>query len=109
MREGTRLLVFLAVMIVPVPVLLALLALGPGLENPALGAVFWPAKLCARLAGPGPEFGPPGHRWREGTPVQMLADVLGFCLTYVFWLAVILAVLKYRSHRANRVNDRAGR
>lgn len=101
MRAGTRLLAFLAVIFAPTVILSVLIALDPALQNPALDALLWPLKLCVWLAGPSPEVGgSPGHRWREGTPIQLVGILVGLCLSYLFWLAVIIAVLKYRAHRA---------
>src|ERR1700687_3382391 len=38
---------------------------------------FWPVVLCEHLVGRGPTIGPPNRHLHEGTPVHLLAAVVG--------------------------------
>lgn len=65
-----------------------------------LAVVFWPVIICEYLVGAGPSIGPPGAHIHEGTPVHILAAVIGIAFSWMFWssLAVILIRGTGKSH-----------
>lgn len=75
-------------------------------DHPLLHDIFsftllWPVAVCLHLSGPGPRIGPPAMNWHEGTPVQLVAAMIGLGLTWAFYAGVIaLAVWLRRRRRA---------
>ena len=61
-----------------------------------------PVIVCEVLAGPGPSIGPPGAHMHEGTPIHILAAVIGVALSWMFWSSLVLFIKSIRAHRQNR-------
>jgi hypothetical protein len=68
----------------------------------ALVSVFlWPVFLCEFLAGPGPSIGPPSKHLHEGTPVHMLAAVVGVALSWMFWSSLIFFLIRAKNRQSS--------
>ena len=67
-----------------------------------LAVVFWPVDICEHLVGPGPSIGPPGAHLHEGTPVHMLAAVIGMAFSWMFWSSLALILIRIRAGVHNR-------
>lgn len=86
-------------------VVTALLSIFPQLLDisfpPAVDLVsvplLWPVVVCEHLVGPGPSMGSPGRHLHEGTPIHLLAAVVGVALSWMFWTSVAILVISYRS------------
>ena len=59
-------------------------------------AVLWPVTVCVYLSGPGPAIGPPEKHMHEGTPVQILAAMIGIGLTWTFYSSLAFLILWLR-------------
>jgi len=68
----------------------------------ALQVVFWPVSVCVHLSGPGAPIGPPEKHMYEGTPVQMVAALLGIALSWTFYSSLVFLVLWWRKERSKR-------
>jgi hypothetical protein len=62
----------------------------PAPLDPSAAVVLWPVTVCELLVGPGPTIGPPNHHLHEGTPLNMLAAVLGLGLSWMFYSSLVL-------------------
>jgi hypothetical protein len=67
-----------------------------------LALVFWPVVICEHLVGPGPSTGPPGAHMHEGTPVHMLAAVIGIAFSWMFWSSLAFVLIRIRATGQNR-------
>lgn len=63
--------------------------------------ICWPVIVCELLVGPGPSIGPPGAQMHEGTPVHILAAVIGVALSWMFWSSLVFFIKGIRVHRQN--------
>ena len=52
--------------------------------------VLWPVAVCEALVGPGPTIGGPNQHFHEGTPLNIVAAVLGVGLSWVFYSSLVL-------------------
>jgi hypothetical protein len=64
--------------------------------------ICWPVIVCELLVGPGPSIGPPGANMHEGTPLHILAAVVGIALSWMFWSSLVFFVKRIRARRQNR-------
>jgi len=71
----------------------------PAPLDPIAAMVLWPVAVCEFLVGPGPRVGSPNHHLHEGTPLNMLAAVLGVGLSWMFYSSLVLLVTGAR-HRS---------
>lgn len=58
--------------------------------------VFWPVTVCVYLSGPEPAIGPPEKHMHEGTPVQILAAMIGIGLTWTSYSSLAFLFLWLR-------------
>ena len=61
--------------------------------------LLWPIPAFMHLAGPGPRIGPPEKNWHEGTPVHVLAFLLGFGFSCIFYSVIAFVALSRRAIR----------
>jgi len=61
--------------------------------------VFWPVAVCEHFVGPGAAIGSPSQHLHEGTPLQLLAAVVGVALSWIFWSSLAFSLIAYRSRR----------
>jgi hypothetical protein len=73
----------------------------PSLDQ-VMRVFFWPVVLCEHLVGPGPSIGPPNRHLHEGTPVQLLAAVVGLNFTWMFWSSLVFLIIRRHTKRRNR-------
>jgi len=59
-------------------------------------AVFWPIAVCVHLSGPGVPIGPPEKHMYEGTPVQLVAVLIGIGLSWVFYSSLAFLIFWLR-------------
>src|SRR6266404_3531068 len=59
--------------------------------------LLWPVTACVYLVGPGPNIGPPGKHMHEGTPVHVLAAMVGYGLSWIFYSSLVFFLLRSRS------------
>lgn len=67
--------------------------------------VLWPVPAFMQLVDfllPPPNIGPPEKHWHEGTPVTLLAFVVGIGLTWVFYSSLGFLIVWFRRRRAAR-------
>jgi hypothetical protein len=68
---------------------------------------FWPVSLCVGLVPPEAGLaGPPNRHWREGTPIHLLAALVGLAITWIFWSGVVFLIVRTLTkgrHRGLRV------
>ena len=57
---------------------------------------FWPAVGLVYLTGPGPNIGTPEKPIHEGTPVQLLAGVIGIGFTWIFYASLVFLIFWLR-------------
>jgi len=74
----------------------------PPLLDQIMRVISWPVILCEHLVGPGPIIGPPNRHLHEGTPVQLLAAVVGLNITWMFWSGLVLLIIHSRTRRRSR-------
>ena len=65
-------------------------------------AVFWPMAVCVYLSGPGAPIGPPEKHMYEGTPVQVLAALVGIGFSWVFYSSLVFLIIWIRKYRHRR-------
>jgi membrane associated rhomboid family serine protease len=51
--------------------------------------LLWPVAACVYLVGPGPNIGPPEKHMHEGTPVHVLAAMVGYLLSWIFYSILV--------------------
>ena len=61
--------------------------------NVLMSLVFWPVALCEHLVGPGPSIGLLSRHLHEGTPVHILAAVIGVAFAWMFWSSMIFLLI----------------
>ena len=76
----------------------------PSLDQ-IIRVIFWPVVLCEHVVGSGPSIGPPERHLHEGTPIQLLAAVVGINISWMFWSSLVFLVLRMRTKRRNRGLD----
>jgi len=72
--------------------LLSLLGILIPTIHPFIRTVLWPYGLLMSLAGRGPNIGSPEQPLYEGTPVHLLAAVVGLMLSWLFYSVAIGAL-----------------
>lgn len=55
--------------------------------------VFWPVTICEYFVPLGPNIGSPSYPLHEGTPLNVLAAVVGVALSWIFWSGLALTVI----------------
>ena len=65
--------------------------------------VFWPVAVSEHFVRPGPTIGPSSQHLHEGTPLHLLAAVVGVALSWIFWSSVAFSLIAYRSRRNTQV------
>ena len=87
-------------------VVAALIAVVDLLDPPEIitDILLWPVTACVYLAGPGPSIGPPEKRMNGGTPVHVLAAMVGYGLSWIIYSVLIFFWLRSRS-RASRAES----
>ena len=61
--------------------------------------VFWPIAVCVYLSGPGVPIGPPEKHTYEGTPIQVVAVLIGISLSWVFYSSLAFLIFWLRRRR----------
>ncbi len=64
-----------------------------------LEVVFWPIAVCVYLSGPGAPIGPPEKHMYEGTPVQIIAALVGIGFSWVFYSSLVFLIIWIRKYR----------
>jgi hypothetical protein len=59
--------------------------------------LLWPITALMHMAGPGPGIGPPEKHLHEGTPVHVLAFLLGTGFSCIFYSALTFLFLRVRA------------
>jgi hypothetical protein len=62
--------------------------------------LLWPITAFMQLAGAGPRIGPPEKNMHEATPVHVLAFLLGFSFSCIFYSVLSFVVLRWRANRS---------
>jgi hypothetical protein len=62
-------------------------------------ALFWPVAVCVSLSGPGVPIGPPEKHMYEGTPVQVIAALVGISFSWVFYSSLVFLIIWIRKYR----------
>jgi hypothetical protein len=65
-------------------------------------AVFWPIGVCVYLSGPGTPVGPPERHMYEGTPVQIIAGLVGIGFSWVFYSSLVFLIIWIRKYRGRQ-------
>jgi hypothetical protein len=55
--------------------------------------VLWPVAVCQNITGPGPRLGQHGH---EGTPVQLVASIVGVGMAWAVYSSIFFFVVSFR-------------
>jgi hypothetical protein len=55
--------------------------------------VLWPVMLCENITGLGPRLGQHGH---EGTPVQLIAAIVGIGMTWAVYASIFFFAESFR-------------
>ncbi len=58
--------------------------------------ICWPVIVCELLVGRGPSIGSPDAHMYEGTPVHILAAVIGIALSWMFWSSLVFFIVSVR-------------
>ena len=66
---------------------------------PIIAVVFWPVSICEYLVPLGPNIGSPSHPIHEGTPLNVVAAVVGYALSWMFWSGLVLTIITPRRQR----------
>jgi hypothetical protein len=61
--------------------------------------LLWPITAFMQLAGAGPRIGPPEKNMHEGTPIHVLAFILGLGFSCIFYSALSFVILRWRTNR----------
>jgi hypothetical protein len=64
--------------------------------------VFWPIAACVYLSGPGAPIGPPEKHMYEGTPVQVIAALVGISFSWVFYSSLVFLIIWIRQYSRKR-------
>jgi hypothetical protein len=62
-------------------------------------AIFWPMAVCVYLSGPGVLIGSPEKQMYEGTPIQVIAALVGISFSWVFYSSLVFLIIWIRKRR----------